>query len=135
MPGDDAEVTISVAGCARQRRSSRTSAWTTITPTPSRVWQAMGSPQDVEGADYQRLEDAGKLAQIEDRRGHGRERRDRRCTTTLPRQGVSLLRARLVVSSADRSWTRADPLAEIVLLARLQVIDAELGQDPVVACP
>ena len=51
----------------------------------------MGSPQDVKGADYQRLEEAGKLAQIEDRTVTA-ENGVVTLTTTLPRQGVSLLR-------------------------------------------
>jgi xylan 1,4-beta-xylosidase len=55
------------------------------------VWQAMGSPQDVKGADYQRLEDASRLAQIEDKAVTA-ENGTVTLRTTLPRQGVSLLR-------------------------------------------
>ena len=55
------------------------------------VWKQMGSPQDVSGADYERLEAAGKLATLEtgtvDTQGGKADLK-----IDLPRQGVSLLR-------------------------------------------
>ncbi len=55
------------------------------------VWKAMGSPQDVKGADYARLEAAGQLATLETSTvsvSGGKAE----LAMTLPRQGVSLLR-------------------------------------------
>jgi xylan 1,4-beta-xylosidase len=55
------------------------------------VWQAMGSPQEVIGEDYLRLEAASKLALIEEERVTA-EGAAVTFRTTLPRQGVSLVR-------------------------------------------
>jgi xylan 1,4-beta-xylosidase len=55
------------------------------------VWQQMGSPQTIEGADYDRLEAAGKLAMLEQsalQPAGGKLA----LSTRLPRQGVSLFR-------------------------------------------
>lgn len=55
------------------------------------AWQAMGSPETVEGEDYRKLEAAGKLAQVGDADmavADGALRLDE----ILPRQGVSLIR-------------------------------------------
>jgi xylan 1,4-beta-xylosidase len=55
------------------------------------VWKAMGSPQQLEGADYERLEAAGKLQLLEEAelRPDGGSVS---LSTQLPRQGVSLFR-------------------------------------------
>jgi xylan 1,4-beta-xylosidase len=56
-----------------------------------RVWQEMGSPQEVAGADFDRLEAAGQLAVLETGSvdaGTG----SAVLATHLPRQGVSLIR-------------------------------------------
>lgn len=55
------------------------------------VWKAMGSPQQIEGEDYRRLEAAGKLAEIESLAAPV-ESGAVTLQMTLPRQGVSLLR-------------------------------------------
>ena len=68
VAGADAEVTISVDGCAGTAAALTHFRMDDDHSNAFAVWQAMGSPQDVEGADYQRLEAAGKLAQIEDKR-------------------------------------------------------------------
>jgi len=55
------------------------------------VWQAMGSPQDVSGEDFNKLEAAGRLATLDTgtvEAGKGTAT----LTTTLPREGVSLIR-------------------------------------------
>lgn len=61
------------------------------------VWKAMGSPETVEGDDYQRLEAASQLATIAEGRiapdGDGVVR----VSFSLPRQGVSLIRLEPVV--------------------------------------
>ncbi|MGO4726681.1 MULTISPECIES: GH39 family glycosyl hydrolase [unclassified Inquilinus] len=56
------------------------------------VWQAMGAPQTLTGAEYERLEAAGRLQRVDeavaaDRSGDGLTLR-----LALPRQGVSLIR-------------------------------------------
>jgi xylan 1,4-beta-xylosidase len=53
------------------------------------IWQAMGSPQEVSGADYKRLEDAGQLATLDT---GSLEADGAQLTISLPRQGVSLIR-------------------------------------------
>lgn len=55
------------------------------------VWKAMGSPQDVKGADYARLEAAGQLATLETTTVSASGGKAA-LAMTLPRQGVSLLR-------------------------------------------
>ena len=55
------------------------------------VWKAMGSPQQIDGDDYRRLEQAGQLAVIEEREVEGSGGQIA-LQLTLPRQGVSLLR-------------------------------------------
>jgi xylan 1,4-beta-xylosidase len=55
------------------------------------VWKAMGSPQDISGATYAKLEAAGKLEMIEAANVEANGGR-LNLTTALPRQGVSLLR-------------------------------------------
>jgi xylan 1,4-beta-xylosidase len=55
------------------------------------VWKQMGSPMVIEGADYERLEAAGKLAELEGTELEFENDRGR-VRFSLPRQGVSLLR-------------------------------------------
>jgi xylan 1,4-beta-xylosidase len=55
------------------------------------VWKGMGSPQDVSGADYARLEAAGKLATLETGTVSAEDGKVD-LSVQLPRQGVSLLR-------------------------------------------
>ena len=56
------------------------------------VWKAMGRPENPEGADYAKLEASGQLAQIEDVASVPVNDGTITLRTTLPRQGVSLLR-------------------------------------------
>lgn len=56
------------------------------------VWKKMGSPQVVEGADYRRLEASGQLARIDEQAAVSVENGRITLRTTLPRQGVSLVR-------------------------------------------
>jgi xylan 1,4-beta-xylosidase len=56
------------------------------------VWQAMGKPQSPAGADYARLEAAGQLAELESAASVKLENGKIILTTSLPRQGVSLIR-------------------------------------------
>jgi xylan 1,4-beta-xylosidase len=52
----------------------------------------MGSPQTIEGADYRRLEAAGKLALMEEQASVAATSGVVKLRLTLPRQGVSLIR-------------------------------------------
>ena len=56
------------------------------------VWQGMGSPQSPEGADYDRLEASGKLAEIETQAALATTNGRLKLNVSIPRQGVSLLR-------------------------------------------
>jgi xylan 1,4-beta-xylosidase len=91
VPGDDAELTLRVTGAPAGGGRLTHFRMDRDHSNAFAVWQAMGSPQDVTGADYQRLEEASKLAQIEDRKVSAADGVVT-LTTTLPRQGVSLLR-------------------------------------------
>ncbi|MDB5612603.1 MAG: glycoside hydrolase family 39, partial [Devosia sp.] len=56
------------------------------------VWKAMGKPENPLGADFTKLEASGQLAQIEDVASVSVDAGTIELRTTLPRQGVSLLR-------------------------------------------
>lgn len=89
VAGPDADVTIRLAGVNGGRLThyrmdhDHSNAYG--------VWQKMGSPQDVKGADFEKLDKASELATIETR-DVSAENGVVTLTTTLPRQGVSLLR-------------------------------------------
>ncbi|RYG55144.1 MAG: beta-xylosidase, partial [Alphaproteobacteria bacterium] len=55
------------------------------------VWKAMGSPQDVTGDDYKKLEASGQLAVLETGTADATSG-SVTLSTHLPRQGVSLIR-------------------------------------------
>lgn len=89
--GDDAEITVALAGLPSGNARLRHFRMDHGHSNPFAVWQAMGSPQDVTSADYEKLEAASRLAQIEDRAVTAKDG-SMTLTMTLPRQGVSLLR-------------------------------------------
>jgi xylan 1,4-beta-xylosidase len=90
VSGDEAALDIRVSSCP-ERATLRHYRMDRDHSNAFATWLAMGSPQDVKGADYQRLEAASQLAQIE---AGPRLAEDSviRLATALPRQGVSLLR-------------------------------------------
>lgn len=91
VAGPDAEVTIRVAGGSGGSARLTHFRMDEGHSNAFAVWQAMGSPQTIEGEDYRKLEQAGQLALLEERDVAGSDGHIE-LMTTLPRQGVSLLR-------------------------------------------
>lgn len=91
LPGEAAEITLRIAGCPHGEGSLAHFRMDHDHSNAFAVWQAMGSPQEVIGEDYLRLEAASKLALIEEERVTA-EGAAVTFRTTLPRQGVSLVR-------------------------------------------
>lgn len=90
VAGPDAEVTVRVDGLAAGRTRLTHFRMDETHSNPFSAWKEMGSPQQIDGDDYSRLEQAGQLAVIEQREIEGTDGRFE-FTLTLPRQGVSLL--------------------------------------------
>ena len=90
--GPDAEVSIAIDGWGSKPASLKHFRMDESHSNAFGVWKAMGKPENPQGADYARLEAAGKLAQIEDKASLAVVDGKIELRTTLPRQGVSLLR-------------------------------------------
>ena len=91
-PGPVAEVTIAIDGWTGKPPALRHYRMDEAHSNAFAVWKTMGSPQDPTGAQYAELEAAGQLAQIEATDAVSVENGNIVLRTTLPRQGVSLLR-------------------------------------------
>jgi len=91
-PGPVAEVTIAIDGWTGKPPALRHYRMDEAHSNAFAVWKTMGSPQDPTGAQYAELEAAGQLAQIEATDALSVENGNIVLRTTLPRQGVSLLR-------------------------------------------
>ena len=91
IAGPDAEVSVRLAGGPGGTAKLTHFRMDETHSNAFAVWKAMGSPQQIDGDDYRRLEQAGQLAMIEEANvqspAGGIE-----LSLTLPRQGVSLLR-------------------------------------------
>jgi xylan 1,4-beta-xylosidase len=90
--GPDAEVSIAIDGWTGTKASLKHFRMDETHSNSFGVWKAMGKPENPQGADYDKLEAAGKLAQIEDQASVSIDNGRINLRTTLPRQGVSLLR-------------------------------------------
>ncbi|UXN75699.1 hypothetical protein N8D56_22550 [Devosia sp. A8/3-2] len=90
--GPDAEVSIAIDGWGSKPASLKHFRMDETHSNAFGVWKAMGKPENPQGADYAKLEQAGKLAQIEDQASVAVTDGKIELRTTLPRQGVSLLR-------------------------------------------
>jgi xylan 1,4-beta-xylosidase len=91
VPAADAEVTVSIAGWPGPTANLRHFRMDERHSNAFAVWKQMGSPQTIEGEDYERLERAGKLALLEEAAFVDVDGTIT-ITMALPRQGVSLLR-------------------------------------------
>ena len=91
-PGPDAEVSIAVDGWGTRPASLTHYRMDENHSNAYGVWKAMGSPANPQGQDYAKLEAAGALAQIDEQPAVPVEHGTITLRTTLPRQGVSLLR-------------------------------------------
>lgn len=91
VPGADAEISLSVAGLPESGCKLTHYRMDQDHSNAFAVWQAMGSPAKVEGADYKKLEAAGQLAVLDEGTASS-EGGAASLSVTLPRQGVSLLR-------------------------------------------
>ena len=91
MPMADAEVTINLAGWSGASAKLEHFRMDETHSNAFRTWKDMGSPQAITGADYARLEASGKLALLETTTLKA-ESGALSLKTTLPLQGVSLLR-------------------------------------------
>ncbi|GHA18166.1 beta-xylosidase [Devosia pacifica] len=87
----DASVTVSLANLPEGATKLRHYRMDKHHSNAYQVWQDMGSPQTIEGADYDKLEAAGKLAMIEET-SLSVDGGNASVSMQLPRQGVSLLR-------------------------------------------
>jgi xylan 1,4-beta-xylosidase len=90
--GPDAEVTIAVDGWGDRQASLKHYRMDETHSNSYGVWKSMGKPENPQGADYAKLEASGALAQIEDVASIPVSAGSINLRTTLPRQGVSLLR-------------------------------------------
>ena len=90
-PGPAAEVTVTIDGWAGGAPALRHYRMDEQHSNAFAVWKAMGSPQSPSSAEYARLEAAGQLAVLEEK-AVGVENGRIVLRTSLPRQGVSLLR-------------------------------------------
>ena len=91
-PGPDAEVTITVNSWGDRKAALKHFRMDETHSNSFGVWKAMGRPENPEGADYARLEASGQLAQIDAIDSLPVSNGAIALKTTLPRQGVSLLR-------------------------------------------
>jgi xylan 1,4-beta-xylosidase len=91
VPGDAAEITLQIAGCPSASGALAHFRMDHDHSNAFATWQAMGLPQEVIGEDYLRLEAASRLALIEEGRVTVQSGMVT-FLTTLPRQGVSLVR-------------------------------------------
>jgi xylan 1,4-beta-xylosidase len=91
VPGADAEVTITVAGWPGKIANLRHYRMDEEHSNAFAVWKAMGSPQEIVERDYEKLEQAGKLALLEEA-AFVDVAGTVTITTRLPLQGVSLFR-------------------------------------------
>lgn len=92
IAGPDAEVSISIDGWTGGAPSLKHFRMDETHSNSFGLWKQMGKPQDPAPADYAKLEAAGQLAQIEDVASVAVNDGTIELRTTLPRQGVSLLR-------------------------------------------
>lgn len=90
--GPNAEVTIAIDGWTGKSPALRHYRMDETHSNAFGVWKAMGSPQNPTSAQYAELEVAGQLAEIENVGAVAVENGKILLRTTLPRQGVSLLR-------------------------------------------
>ena len=89
-PGPNADITVSLSGAPSAKvRHYRMDAEHS---NAFAVWQKMGAPQYIEGADYAKLEAAGQLERLDDTVTVEQRGGATKVRLTLPRQGVSLLR-------------------------------------------
>jgi xylan 1,4-beta-xylosidase len=91
IAGPDAEIAVRLAGASVRHANLTHFRMDETHSNAFAVWKAMGSPQQIDGDDYRRLEQAGQLAVIEEREVEGSGGQIA-LQLTLPRQGVSLLR-------------------------------------------
>jgi xylan 1,4-beta-xylosidase len=92
VKGADAEITLDIAGWQNGTARLRHFRMDEDHSNAFAVWKQMGSPQELEGEPYKRLEAAGKLVEIETNDAVPVNAGAIRLRTLLPRQGVSLLR-------------------------------------------
>jgi xylan 1,4-beta-xylosidase len=90
--GPAAEVSLSVDGWDSRPTSLKHFRMDEEHSNSFRLWKEMGKPQEVEGADYTKLEAAGKLAEIDSKASVAVKDGKIDLHFSLPRQGVSLLR-------------------------------------------
>ena len=91
VAGPAAEITVAVDGLPDTSTSLRHFRMDADHSNAYAVWQAMGSPQSMDAGAYRQLEEAGRLALIEEETV-GPTGGEFRRSVNLPRQGVSLLR-------------------------------------------
>jgi xylan 1,4-beta-xylosidase len=91
IAGPDAEIAVRLAGVPVRHANLTHFRMDETHSNAFAVWKAMGSPQQIDGDDYRRLEQAGQLAVIEEAEIEGSGGQIA-LQLTLPRQGVSLLR-------------------------------------------
>lgn len=90
--GPTAEVSIALDGWSGKAPSLQHYRMDETHSNSFRIWKELGKPENPSAADYSKLEAAGKLAQIEDVGSVEVQDGKILLRTTLPRQGVSLLR-------------------------------------------
>jgi xylan 1,4-beta-xylosidase len=90
-PGQPADIALTIGGVAATS-APKHYRMDAAHSNAFAVWQAMGSPQHIEGAEYEKLEAAGQLARIDDAVTVDASGPALTLRLTLPRQGVSLLR-------------------------------------------
>ncbi len=91
-PGPAAEVSLTVADWPAATATLRHYRMDADYSNAFAVWKQMGSPQVIEGDEYRRLEQAGKLSQLDDAHKVEAEAGALTLDILLPRQGVSLVR-------------------------------------------
>ncbi|MEX0852785.1 MAG: beta-xylosidase [Bauldia sp.] len=91
-PGAKADIALTVDGLPGNAASLRHYRMDAGHSNAYAVWQEMGAPQTISEEAYRRLEDAGKLALLEEAAGEAIKGGTIRRTIQLPRQGVSLIR-------------------------------------------
>jgi xylan 1,4-beta-xylosidase len=92
VAGPNADIRLSIEGWRRGPMSFAHYRMDKDHSNAFAVWQAMGRPQHPEGADYDRLEAAGRLARIGEGARIDVDDGSVSLSVTLPRQGVSLVR-------------------------------------------
>ena len=92
VAGVDAAITLALDGWSGPQATVRHHRMDADHSNAYAVWRAMGSPAELDGADYARLERAGQLAAIEAPGELRVEHGTARLSFILPRQGVSLIR-------------------------------------------